>query len=279
MSRKWILGSGLFLIIVSFVGFYFKSSFSVGQAGVHIESNPQSVVYIDDQQVGTTPYDGVRESGEIVLKLVPQEKPQNSEWSARVNLVTGIKTVVRHDFGETIGDSAGEILSFEKINGAESALTIVSTPDAAQITLDGENRGFTPLPIKSLSEGDHKIVVTQPGYKDREIQARTYGGYKLTVIALLAQLEAVSDVQEVTESAVASVEKKFMVEVKDTPVGYLRVRSNSDKNSPEVFRLKIGAKVPFIDQTEDSQWFKVEYETGKEGWISSQYATKAEDSL
>ncbi len=278
MQRKWILIVGIVLIIVAMAGFIFKSKIKSGQAGIHIETTPQATVFINGQQVGTTPYDGVRESGEIVLKLVPQSDKVAQSWETKLNLTSGIKTVVRREFGETEGQSSGEILSFEKLPGPEAKLTIVSTPDAAQVLLDGEIRGFTPLPVNSVPEGDHKILITQPGYISREIQARAYGGYRLTIIALLSQ-DANSQVQQSLDaSSSASINdqpKKLMVEILDTPVGYLRVRSEPNKNATELAQLKPGDKVPFLEEKPD--WYKIEYGESLQGWISSQYAKKVEE--
>ena len=62
------------------------------------------------------------------------------------------------------------------------------------------------------------------------------------------------------------------VKINDTPTGFLRVRFDATTSASEVARLNPGVKVPFLD--EKSGWFKVEYETGKEGWISSRYAER-----
>jgi uncharacterized protein YgiM (DUF1202 family) len=64
------------------------------------------------------------------------------------------------------------------------------------------------------------------------------------------------------------------VEIKDTPTGWLNMRSEpSTAGGDETIIKKInpGDKYPFIEANE-AGWYKIEYEEGKEGWISGKYA-------
>ncbi len=278
MTRRIILITSVLLIIIGAGAFVFRSRLNTIQTGIHIETIPQSVVYIDGRQVGTTPYDGVLDPGEITLRLVPQDTSQElTEWNTRLQLTPGIKTVVKREFSLIESQSSGEILSFEKLSGRETRLTIVSTPDAAQVSLDGEIRGFTPLLITSITEGEHKILVALPGYNDREIQAKTFAGYKLTIMAFLSQSPGAQNQEESVASGSASINdatKRSLVEILETPVGYLRVRSEPNKNASESAKLKPGEQVPFLEEKND--WYRIEYSVGKNGWISAEYAKKIE---
>jgi hypothetical protein len=65
---------------------------------------------------------------------------------------------------------------------------------------------------------------------------------------------------------------KPYVEVLTTPTGWLRVRSEPNGLvENEVAKLNTGDKVPFIESN-DTGWYKVEYETGKQGWVAATYA-------
>jgi hypothetical protein len=71
-------------------------------------------------------------------------------------------------------------LSATKVNGvaarllaqlmglaAQGSLTITSEPPGAGVTIDGQQRGETPLTVTDLSVGSHTVVVSKSGYKAR----------------------------------------------------------------------------------------------------------------
>ncbi|MFS8158890.1 MAG: PEGA domain-containing protein [Candidatus Roizmanbacteria bacterium] len=58
----------------------------------------------------------------------------------------------------------------------------------------------------------------------------------------------------------------------ETGTGWLRVRSEPSASSTELAKVDTGKSFPLV--AEQSGWYKIEYETGKTGWISAQYATK-----
>lgn len=200
MRRRLTLILGLVLVFLAVAGIFLRDRLQPARAGLLIETTPQATVYINDEQAGTTPYEETRSPGEISLRLVPitAEEPL-STWETRVTLTEGIKTAVKRDFGATQALSSGEILSFERIPGNSAGLTIVSSPDSSQVSIDGQIRGFTPSRIDSVSLGEHEIKVFQPGFRERIIKARTEPGYRLTVVAMLAQSEEEAEEEEVEE--------------------------------------------------------------------------------
>lgn len=260
-----LLGAGGFLIF---------SKLKPAKAGLQIEATPQATVYIDGEKAGTTPFETVRKPGEITLRLIPiATNGSLAPWGTKVTLTQGIKTVIRRDFAETEEQSAGEILSFEKMPGKSTSLTIVSLPDAARVNLDGQDRGFTPLPLDDVVAGEHRLIVSQAGYNERQINARAEAGYKLTVVAMLAKLA----VSEATEEAVLGEElSQQKIKISDTPTGFLRVRSSSSRNATESGQVKPGEEYVLLEESEDGQWYKIEFAEEKEGWISSEYAEKTE---
>lgn len=274
MSRTILLIAGVVLIILGVGGFFLRSKLFPGKAGLLVETIPQATVFLDGEQVGTTPYNVVRNSGEVTLRLVPQaDGTALSPWGAKVRLVENVKTIVRREFGETESKSAGEILSFEKVAGQSAQLAVISTPDSAQITVDGEVRGFTPVKISSISVGEHKIVLSYLGYKEREINARAEADYKLTIDATLAQIEELQPTEEATPSGKL---QKTQIEILDTPTDFLRVRMEPTTTATEAAQVKPGQKFTLLEESTDKKWFKIEYEKSKQGWISAQYAKKIE---
>lgn len=277
MKRKWIVVIGIIFILLGVSGFLISMKLNPPQAGIQIDTTPQSTVYMDGQQVGNTPYQATKMPGEITLRLVPVATGKTlAPWETKVTLTQGINTIVKRDFGDTLADSAGEILSFEKISGNLAGLAVVSTPDSSQVSLDGDVKGYTPLTVNSVSVGDHKLLVTQSGFQDREILAKTAAGYKLTVVAMLAQnpLQASSSATPSPSQIQASPSPSSTpttVKILNTPTGFLRVRMSPSSAASEEAQVKPGSNYPYVGESKDKSWIEIEYRTGKDGWVSAQY--------
>ncbi|MBI2007414.1 MAG: PEGA domain-containing protein [Candidatus Blackburnbacteria bacterium] len=276
MKRQWILALGVVLVVLGAGGLFLRTKINPEQAGIQIEATPQATVYINDQEHGATPFEKTLSPGEITLRLVPAvaDTPL-SPWTTKLTLTRGVKTIVRRNFGETEGKSSGEVLSFEKIPGNSSSLAVVSSPDSAEIVVDGERLGFTPSRRDSLPAGQHQIHVSRPGFSDKDLTVTTKTGYKLTVVVILAESPSpeATVAGEATSSAAKSA-KSASVEILDTPTGFLRVRTEPSTSATEAAQVKPGEKFPYLEQNKDGSWFKIEYEKGKQGWVFSQYAKK-----
>lgn len=266
------------LILLGAVGLFLLGYFKPKGAGLLIETTPPSTVFIDGVQVGRTIYETTRAPGEITIKLVPEsiDKPF-ALFETKVTLSPGIKTIIRREFGGTEESSKGEIVSFEKVGGSQASLAIISIPDAAQVSIDGQIRGFTPLKTSSITAGNHQVIVSAPNFSERILTVNTLEGYKLTAVVKLAPTgEATSSAQP---AVINQEEKKTLVEILTTPTGFLRVRSEPTTSASEVGQVKPGQKYPYVTTDEKSSWFKIEYEKGKQGWVSNQYAKKIEETV
>jgi len=263
------------LIIASGTALFLVGAFRPKSAGLQIETNPESSVFIDDVLVGRTPYEETRKPGEVVVKLIPDsfEKPL-VPYETKINLIDGVETVVSWNFRESYDLSSGEIVSFEKTNPDEVELSIVSMPDSAQIQIDDQIKAFAPYKTSTLSQGEHKLVVIADGFKEKIVRIRTLKGYKLTVVVKLEPSEEVVE-EEITEEEITE-EEVVEVEILSTPTGFLRVRVEATTQSEEVGRVEPGEKYLFIEEDEETGWFKIEYEEGQEGWVSNTYSKKVE---
>lgn len=73
-----------------------------------------------------------------------------------------------------------------------------------------------------------------------------------------------------------SIPPKPYVEILSTPTGWLRVRSEPNGLADnEVAKVYPGKYYPFLESNQ-SGWYKIEYEPGKQGWIAAQYAKLVE---
>lgn len=278
------------LVIVSLVivlVFFLVGVFKEETAGIHIQTLPDSSVFIDGVQQGRTPYKETIRPGEVVIKLVPEsfEKPL-APYETKINLISGVETVISWEFGESDEEGGGEIVSFEKANRGETSLSVVTIPDSAQVVIDGTVKTFAPYKTSSIIPGEHILVVSAQGYLDRSVRVKTYEGFKLTAAVKLAPSKEPPEEEEPSstglpageaEAPEGEEEEKVWVEILSTPTGFLRVRAEPSTLGEEVARVEPGEKYLFIERDEKTGWFKIEYEEGKEGWVSNTYAKKIEE--
>lgn len=272
--RRKLISTFLALVGISIIGFsflYFIGMYKEQDSGVLIESEPISKVYINGNEVGTTPYEANLNPGETTIKI----KPQNIEgfvfddYETRVNLVSGIRTIIRRDFKETDDKSSGYVVSFEKVGVSDSFVTVVSAPIRTQVKVDDRYYGDTPLRIK-VAPGDHKLTISAENYIEKTLSIKVYNGYKLTASVKLASLEL-----EVIETAQSEeiVKDKDQIKIDKTDVGFLRVRSGASVGFPEVGQVKPGEIYDVLEEGEHGKWFKIKF-GDVEGWVSGEFVTK-----
>jgi len=176
------------LAVVVTTGFFLIGYFKPKPGGLMVDTTPGSSVYVNGNLVGETPYKGTNTAGQISLKLVPSITDQNLiAYETKVNLVAGIQTVVRREFGITEDASSGDVISFDKTGLNLTGLVVISTPDNSQVLVDGVVQGFSPYNVSSVALGLHQITVESPGYTDRTMSVNAQAGYRLTVFAKLSK--------------------------------------------------------------------------------------------
>lgn len=274
MKRK-IIKITLVILGIAVAGFltlFFLGLFKEQESGVLIESDPVAKVFIDNQEVGNTPYEANLKAGEISIKIKPQQTAGNEldDYETRVRLVPGIRTVIKRIFKPNEDDSSGAIVSFEKIGGKESYVTVVSVPDSAKIIIDGVGYGYAPLRV-SIPAGDHKLSVSAENYLEKTLPIKVYKGYKLTASIKLAKMNNTTPTPEPTATPEAMLNEKIRINQND--VGFLRVRSGASIGFPEVAQVKPNETYDVIEEGEHGSWFKIK--VGEvEGWVSSEFVTK-----
>ncbi len=189
-----IIALSVFAVFMLFLTLFLVGYISPKKAGLVVNANLPSNVYIDGQLMGSTPFETIVDAGEVVVKIVPESTELlRTNYEAKVQLGAGIKTIIRRDFGPTEEESQGEIISFERVGGGETSLAIVTIPDGAQISIDGEVRGSTPFKTASIAGGEYNVLISSPGFKDRSFKVRIHERHKLTVVVQLAKLHLTDD--------------------------------------------------------------------------------------
>lgn len=257
----------LILLVFFVVGF-----FNEKPAGIRIDTTPSATVYINDEDVGRTPLKTTKKAGEIVVRLVPDavDKPL-VPYETKITLVSGIETIVQWQFSDSEDKSSGAVASFEKTAENEVSLAVVSNPEASQVIIDGKVEGFTPLKTSTITVGEHALSVVAPGYEEKTIGIRTHEGYKLTVAFKLAVKETSEEivVEEIKEDE--PKEEKPRISIKETPTGFLRVRSEPSTLAEEVGKVEPGDEYEIVEKDEKTGWYKIEYKEGSFGWVSNSY--------
>lgn len=262
-----------------------------------ISSTPNTTVYVDGQEVGNagpnSSYSNEKlEAGEVTIKLASDD-PNLQPWEGLVDINPGVVTVVNRDLATNAAQAAGEQLTMTATNQSAASMAVASSPDGAMVKLDGEPKGPTPLEINQISEGDHIVEISAPGYNARTISVNAINGYKVMIDAQLAkqEVEMIIEDTEATDSADledtdttdttdSDTDKDTAIKpgtpgtvtIQDTPTGWLRVRAEATVNSEEVAKVNPGEEYKLLD--EQNGWYQIELEDGKEGWISGTYADK-----
>lgn len=320
--KKIIFVVAILLLLTAGGFFFFKQKSSenrTGEAILKVDASPAAQIFLDNENIGKTPYEDKVSAGEYTLKLIPESTIENAiSWEGRISIVANQLTYVNRELRDTELTSAGDILTLEKISGTGGELSVVTTPDEVAVMIDGEEKGKTPLLVKDLTAGNHELAVVSVGYGSRSVKIKTTNGYRLNATFNLgvtgSQPVAVTDTtdsdaspQPSTSSAAGKASPsprvspkvspttstspkpsgstsptkppaKPYVEILDTPTGFLRVRAEPGSTGEEVGRVNPGEFYSLLDEESVSStpWYKIEYETGEEGWISGQYADKTE---
>ncbi len=263
--------------------FFFGQGYSTGE--LQITSQPVSKVYLNNKYIGDTPICRCESSksgnvlpvGNYIISLVPKQG-SSAPFAEHISIGKGVLTVVDYTFGPP-GQSSGSVLELNPANNSNSSsLLVTSFPSSANVLLDDNSIGNTPLSYNNPTASDHKLVVQKNGYVDKILHINTPNGYILqATIYLAASNQPIPASGSASENASSSAQLSpspvvAKVTILDTPTGFLRVRADANIDSAEVEQVKPGDSLYLLD--EKNGWYEVKLPDDKIGWISSQYAQK-----
>ncbi|OGK55480.1 hypothetical protein A3B56_01175 [Candidatus Roizmanbacteria bacterium RIFCSPLOWO2_01_FULL_45_11] len=263
-----IIGVGLFL------GRDYLPKFTSGDGELRVESSPKTTVFVNGENKGQTPLVQSMSQGKYDIKLLPENEQSTASWQQQVTLNPGVQTFVNVNLASTDASSSWEMITLEEGKAGNSEISIFSYTDPAEIFFDDERKGTTPLSFQDVSAGTHNVRLLAPGHAENTIKVTMTPGYKLLLTAQLPRTDAPSTESPENNTdgqAEGQSTTKESVTILDTPTGWLRVRSEPSTSGEEVARVDPETSYPLVD--EQSGWYQIEYETGKEGWISAQYAS------
>lgn len=240
------------------------------QAALQVNSTPKATVFLDGEHLGTTPfYSDTLKDGDYTLKLI-SEGEGGVSWENKIKLLPGILTVVSRELAETTDLSGGYTLSLESaVDKKKTFLSVVTIPDGAVISLDNEPKGFSPISLDNLSEGEHLLSVSSPGYVEKSLKAKLVKGHKLTANVQLAKLAKEESLDEKEASSAASIDNKETNETnqKTQTTSQSASGSGQKKTSDEIISgqtSSAGLERPYVKILEAAvgiPWLRVHAET------------------
>ncbi|OGG31210.1 hypothetical protein A3A63_02550 [Candidatus Gottesmanbacteria bacterium RIFCSPLOWO2_01_FULL_46_9] len=300
MKRKvfFLVGLiGLVFIIGALVRFLGNRGPKQGE--LRVDSQPAATIFLDNKNIGKTPYKDKVEFGEYTIKLVPETTTTAlTSWQGKIVVGQNLLTYVNANLSESELTTAIDVVWLEKITSKQSELSVTTNPDGATVLVDDVSRGVTPLSLQDIAPGDHAVSVTSIGFLARSLKIKTTPGYRLIANLKLALSGAtttpeaspaessapsgkatptpkLTPVKTATGSAgqTSDPPRPFVI-IKDTPTGFLRVREEPSTSATEAGRVNPGEKYTISDT--QSGWYQIKYDGINSGWVSGQYTEKVE---
>lgn len=298
MKRKlgFIIGFiGLILLVALVVRMLTNRTPKYGE--LRVDSSPAVSVFLDNKNIGRSPYKEKQGVGEYTMKLVSDANPDIAGWEGKITVGPSLLTYVNATLSESELSSAIDILWLEKISSKKSELSVTTNPDGATVLVDDVARGTTPLTLTDIAPGDHTITVTSVGFLTRSLKVKTTPGYKLLASFKLALSPGGAEPEaspsselDVTPTPTAKTTitptptkkdttltpdpAKPYVMIKETPTGFLRVRMEPSTSASEAARVNPGDKFTILDT--QSGWYEIKYDGKNTGWVSGTYVEKVE---
>ncbi len=277
MKRLILFLAPILLGLIVFLTFlFFYSSSKSGNGALQVTAVPVSNVYLNGKLMGKTPLclcegKAMVATGTYSIKLVPLAGDNLQPYEDSVSITKGTLTVVDRTFGA--GEfSTGSIITLVVLPQIKTAqIFVTSFPSGVQVSLDGNASGVTPLLIKSATESDHELLLSKTGYADKTVHVHTVAGYQLKAQITLGIAQKNATEAANFENASLTPVAKVKVVILDTPTGFLRVRAEPSLNASETAQVKPGDSFDFVD--EQDGWYEIAV-SGKNGWVSTQYAQK-----
>lgn len=291
IKKKLVL---LFFLVVIFGAFIFYRFIILNNQDVYgrlkIVSSPAAGVFVDNAPAGKTPFENKYKVGEYTVKLIPEANSKGiASWEGKVKINKNALTYINRELGSSTNTSAGEVLTIEKMskkpeNPNFGEIYVESDPSGSIISLDNDEKGIAPFTMENVLKGDHEISAYLPGFLNRTQKINVTEGYRVNIAFKLAldpnqekpiASPSAQPIASASATPAASPSPtgtgKTTVEIQQTPLGFLRVRTEPSINASESAQVKPGEVYPYID--EQDGWYKIHLPT-LDGWVSSEYAVK-----
>ena len=146
-NRRWMAVAAALALIVGGGAFFGKQYWMPSAAAeapgtLVVTTTPEGVpVIIDGQPRGVTP---------LSVELAP------GSHELRLETATGPRVI---PFRVNSGSTVSQTLELPKVAPSTGFLSVRSEPAGARVTIDGSERGITPITIEGLTPGTHSVVL------------------------------------------------------------------------------------------------------------------------
>lgn len=267
----FLLAVGVFSIVVWLL------ILNKSKGALQVTSSPNAKVYLNDKLLGETPLckcdlKDMIPQGDYTIKLVPVSGNFGS-FEQKITIEPKILTVIDRSFAENGLDSTS-IINLNQIDDKKDAQVSITTfPQGAQVFIDNNLAGQSPLLLKNVKQADHELRFNKDGYKDKVIRIKVVLGFRLNAVIYMAlNPDIASKSIDLKNSSLSATLKEEKVKILDTPTGFLRVRKEASVSAAEIAQVLPENIYTLLDEAQG--WFKIKLDDGQEGWISSQYASK-----
>lgn len=274
MFRRFILFlTPLLILTILFLLIVLVVNKDNGRGALQVTSVPNSQVFLNDKYVGNSPIclcelPQLIKAGDYNIKLIPTQSGFSAHQQ-KITIYPGVLTVADRTFDKQVAASSGTIITLSPNDSKSSSLLIISFPAKAEVILDSNLKGKTPLLLKDITPSDHEIKLLKDGYKEKTIKVKTISGKQLEATIALGIR---SDFAASSAKASPSASFNPKVTILETPTGYLRVRKEPSLSSTQIGTLNPGDQVDLL--SEKDGWYEVKLTEGKIGWISAEFAKK-----
>lgn len=255
---------------------------------LRIISSPAATVFINNVAIGKVPFEDKYKAGEYLLKLIPEENAtQTASWQRKITVRKKSLTTVSVELGSNDITTAGDVFDIAKTDtsfGSDKGEVSVETePTGAIVYLDNDEKGVAPAILSNISKGDHELSVLMPGFFRRTKKIVVIPGYRVNAYMKLSvdpvqspTFKIVDTIKDATPSSSITPTSSGgqTIIVKGTPEGTLNVREDATVTASKSATVNEGDKFTVIE--EKSGWYKIEYISGKQGWVSGEYTRKQE---
>ncbi|HWQ64004.1 MAG TPA: PEGA domain-containing protein [Methanospirillum sp.] len=158
--------------------------FRQDHAAIQVTSNPGGAgVYLDGTYKGITPSSGYLE----ISDLSPGTYTIHLTLSGYTDYTTEIK-LSRNEVSTISAD-----LTSTHVSSEYGALSVQSTPSGADVYLDNEYKGITPVSLQGIGTGSHSVLIKTDGYSsysgDVSVIPDQASGLSVTLTAITTQTQ------------------------------------------------------------------------------------------
>lgn len=265
----------IFVVIQFFLPDKYLTKLFSKTGTLRVESTPKTNIFLNNSLIGQTPVQINLKEGVYTVKLVPESSPGIISYSASLRIFDKTTTYLNRELASKDLLSGGETLSLEKSGSEQAQIWVNTDPIGIIVALDGEDRGVSPVFMDNVSAGNHELSVRGEGFLPRSIKVNTVIGYKLTADFKLIIDEEYKKTKQAKKKKISDSSPTYL-EILDTPTGWLRVRSEPSLNASESAQVNPGEQFQFFQ--EQDNWYEIEYEESKRGWVFGDYIKEIRNS-